>query len=82
MGNTKKVQAAQFYLSTDIYLQVKVIAERQGKPMAGWVRDLVLKELEQEKVKVVRFSSLPVYSWEKKKHSVSENIDKILYNAK
>ena len=77
----KKMQAAQVYFPVDVYFEIKQIAQKEEKPLAEWVREVVLKEIKTHKKKRSKFSDLKTFSWEKKKHNTSENIDKILYDS-
>ncbi len=77
-----KQQAAQVYFPSPLYFQIKQIAQEEGQPMATWVRDLVIKEVEKRRKKRPKFSELPTFAW---KHiddpHLSEHIDQVIYGA-
>lgn len=74
---SKKTQAAQVYFPIDVYFEIKQIASKESKPMAEWIRDVVIKEMETKGKK--KFTALRKFSWGKKKSNLSEKIDEIVY---
>lgn len=79
MISTKKVQAAQVYFPVQIYIQIKQIALDEGKPMATWVRDLVVKEVKKKSPKRKTWADISTFSWPEKDHQLSQHIDDIIY---
>jgi len=74
---SKKTQAAQVYFPIDVYFEIKQVASKENKPMAEWIRDVVIKEMKTKGKK--KFTTLPKFSWGKKKSNISEKIDEIIY---
>ncbi len=81
MGASKKVQAAQVYFSTDLYMKAKLISRSEGKPLAAWVRELVVKEVNRKSKSHKKFSDLPTFSWENVDPNLSEKLDDVLYDS-
>lgn len=77
LTRSKKTQAAQVYFPVDVYFEIKQVALKENKPIAQWIRDVVIKEMETKSKK--KFTTLPKFSWGKKKSNLSEKIDEIIY---
>lgn len=80
IGAKKKTQAAQVYFPVDVYYQIKFISEREGKPMAAWIRDVVNKEVAKKRKKKMKMSDLPTFSHPGADPYTSEKIDEIVYD--
>ncbi|MDZ4245205.1 MAG: hypothetical protein U1D98_04780 [Candidatus Gracilibacteria bacterium] len=74
-----KTQAAQVYFPKSVYFKIKIEAKREDKPMAAWIRDIVLKELEKKNKGKKRLSDLKTFSVPEFKGFKPEDIDKIVY---
>lgn len=73
-----KQQAAQVYFPVGLYMQIKVLAAQDGKPMAAWMRDLAEKEVAKQFKKRKSLADMPVFCWGKDP-TVSQHIDEIVY---
>lgn len=73
-----KQQAAQVYFPVGLYMQIKVLAAQEGKPMAAWMRDLAEKEVTKQFKKRKSLADMPVFSWGNDP-TVSQHIDEIVY---
>ena len=78
---SRKIQAAQVYFSSDLYMKVKLISKNEGKPLATWVRELVVKEVNRKSKSRKKFSDLPTFSWKNVDSNLSENLDDVLYDS-
>lgn len=76
---SRKVQAAQVYFPMHIYLQIKQIAADEGKPMAAWVRNVVLNEVKKKNSKKNAWANIPSFSWPETDHRLSQHVDDIIY---
>jgi|GEM_PF-2113029 len=74
-----KQQAAQVYFPLPVYLQMKQIALKKGKPLAGWIREVMIEQVKKGTRKQKDFADLPTFTWAKDDPSLSEHIDDILY---
>ncbi len=77
----KKIQAAQVYFPIEIYMKAKLISKNEGKPLATWVRELVVKEVNRKSKDSKKFSDLPTFSWKNVNPHFSEHLDDILYDS-
>lgn len=74
-----KQQAAQVYFPLPVYMEIKVLAQKEGQPMAAWVRNVVMKEIKKKHPKRLKLSEMPTFSWPEKEQISPEDIDKIVY---
>ena len=72
-----KQQAAQVYFPFPVYMEIKAMAQKEGEPMATWVRKVVMKEMKKKQTRRMRLSEMPTFSWPGK--ISPEDIDKIVY---
>lgn len=74
-----KHQAAQVYFPVGLYMQIKVLAAQEGKPMAAWMRDLAEKEVAKQFKKRKSLADMPVYSFPGLETDISQRVDEIVY---
>ncbi len=76
----KKTQAAQVYFPADLYLEIKLVSNKEGKAMASWIREVVTKEVKKHRKKKMQFSDLPTFSHKDVDPYLSEKIDEVVYD--
>lgn len=77
MATSNKTQAAQVYFPVDVYFQIKYVAKKADKPLATWIREVVMKELNKTSKKRKKFSDFPTFSGGG--GDGCQDIDKIVY---
>ncbi|QQR54683.1 hypothetical protein IPG41_05860 [Candidatus Peregrinibacteria bacterium] len=71
-------QAAQVYFPKMLYMQIKVLAAQEEKPMAAWIRDLTEKEVKKQLKKRKSLAEMPTFAWGDDP-TISQRIDEIVY---
>lgn len=74
-----KQQAAQVYYPKGAYLQLKIVAAEEGKPLASWIRDVTLREMEKKLKKKKSLSQMKTYSFPGVDPGTSQKVDEIVY---
>lgn len=74
-----KLQAIQTNFPYATFIQLKIVAKRKKKPLAGWIREVMSRELEKENKTKKRLADLPTYSWDVDP-KLSEKIDEVVYD--
>jgi len=74
-----KQQAAQVYFSFPIYLEIKHLAESEGKTFAGLVREEMEKLLKKKNKGKKSLADLPTHSWPETDKTLSQHVDDIIY---
>ncbi|MEK7145839.1 MAG: hypothetical protein AAB802_01505 [Patescibacteria group bacterium] len=77
----KKTQAAQVYFPVSLYYEIKLIAEKEQKPLAAWIRDVVKKEVKTHHKGRAKLSDMPTFDWKTGPADLSERIDEFLYDS-
>lgn len=74
-----KQQAAQVYFPLPVYIQMKQIALKKGKPLAGWIREVMMEQVETTIKTASDLADLTAFKWPDGDPSLSEHIDDSLY---
>ena len=68
-----------FPIQKGLYLQIKMLAAQEGKPMAAWMRDLAMREVQRKMKKKKSLADMPVYSFPGIEKDISQRVDEFVY---
>lgn len=77
----KKIQAAQVYFPVSLYYEIKLIAEKEQKPLAAWIRDVVQKEVKAHQKGRAKLTDMPTFKLAGVEPDLSERIDEFIYDS-